>query len=500
MKIRIIKEDITVIKGESLIIPLFEEKEKRPKFFKIIDKKLNNTIIKLIKKGYFRSKLHEIYLLPTYSKIGAENVILIGLGKKKEFFLQNIFQILGTVGLYIKKIKFKNTILPIYEPFLSYLPKKDLVKIFTQELFYAKYSYNKYKSEKEKDGLEEIIFLNDNTRELTTLKKEAKMGIIIGESSNFARDLSNAPSNEMTPAVLAGEAMKISKKYGMKCTNFGLKQIKKMNMGAFYAVAKGSRNPAKLIVIKYNAGKRNQKPIIIVGKGITFDSGGISIKPGKDMEKMKYDMAGAAAVLGTLRAAAEMSLPINMIGIIPATENLPSGNAYKPGDILKTFSGKTIEVINTDAEGRLILADALAYAENFNPSLIIDLATLTGACVVALGYHASGIIGNKKELIEEIIKAGEYSSERVWELPLWKDYFSQIKSDNADIKNTGGRAGGTITAAAFLNNFINDKTPWVHLDIAGTAWIEDSRPYIQRGATGVGVKLLIQLILNRLKK
>ena len=500
MKIRIIKENITTIKGESLIIPLFEEKERRPKFFKIIDKKLNNTINILIKKGYFRSKLHEIYLLPTYGKIGAENVILVGLGKKKEFFLQNIFQILGTVGLYIKKIKFKNTILPIYEPFLSYLTKKDLVKIYTQELFYAKYSYNKYKSEKEKDVLEEIIFLNDNTRELTTLKKEIRLGTIIGESSNFARDLSNAPSNEMTPAALAGEAMKISKKYGMKCTNFGLEQIKKMNMGAFYAVAKGSRNSAKLIVIKYNKGRRNQKPIIIVGKGITFDSGGISIKPGKDMEKMKYDMAGAAAVLGTLRAVAELSLPINITGIIPATENLPSGNAYKPGDILKTFSGKTIEVINTDAEGRLILADALAYAEKFNPSSIIDIATLTGSCVVALGYHASGIIGNKKELIEEIIKAGEYSGERVWEFPLWKDYFSQIKSDNADIKNTGGRAGGTITAAAFLNNFINEKTPWIHLDIAGTAWIEDSRPYIQKGATGVGVKLLIQLILNRLKK
>ncbi|NVM03016.1 MAG: leucyl aminopeptidase [Candidatus Helarchaeota archaeon] len=500
MKVRIVKEDIHTIKGESLIIPSFEEKKNRPKFFDIIDKKLDNAINKIIKKNYFKGKLHEIYLLPTYGKIGAENVVLVGLGKKKEFSLQNIFQILGTVGLYIKKIKFRNTILPIYEPFLPYSAKKDLVKIFVQELLYAKYSYNKYKSEKEKDGLEEIILLNDNTREIPALKKEAKLGVTTGESTNFARELSNAPSNEMTPAVLAGEAVKISKKYGIKCTTFGLEQIKKMNMGAFYAVAKGSRNPAKLIVVKYNAGKRNQKPIIIVGKGITFDSGGISIKPGKDMDKMKYDMAGAAAVLGTIRAVAEMNLPVNITGIIPATENLPSGNAYKPGDILKTISGKTIEVINTDAEGRLILADALAYAEKFNPSLIIDLATLTGACVVALGYYASGIIGNKKELIEEITKAGEYSGERVWELPLWKDYFNQIKSDNADMKNTGGSPGGTITAAAFLNNFINEKIPWVHIDIAGTAWIEDSRPYIQKGATGVGVKLLIQFILSRLKK
>jgi leucyl aminopeptidase len=497
MKIRIIKEDIKKLKGESIIVPVFEEKENIPSFFNIINSLMDGALDKIFKKNYFKSKLNEIYLLPTYGKIGIENIVLVGLGKKKEFSLQNIFQIIGIIGLFLKKSRFKSAIFPIYEPFLSFLPKKDLSKVLSQEIFYANYSYNKYKSEKEKDVLEEILFLNDNKDELKEIQKEIEIGRIIGESSNYARNLSDAPSNEVTPITLAKEAVKISKKYRMKCNVYNLQQIKKMKMGAFYAVAKGSRNPARLIVINYNGAKYNQNPIVIIGKGITFDSGGISIKQSQDMEKMKYDMAGAGAVLGTIRAVGEMKLPINLVGIIPATENLPSGNAYKPGDILKTLSGKTIEVISTDAEGRLILADAISYADKFKPSAIIDLATLTGACVVALGYHASGVIGNNKELIDEILKAGECSGERVWELPMWKDYFEQIKSDIADIKNTGGKAGGTITAAAFLNKFVNEETPWIHIDIAGTAYVEDSRPYIIKGGTGVGVKLLIQFIMNR---
>ncbi len=498
MKIKLMKEDIVKVKSESLIIPLFEEKLKRPKFLKIIDLKLNNEISKIIKRKYFKCKLQEIYLLPTYGKIGAENVILVGLGKEKEFVQQYIFQLIGTIGQYLKKVNFKNTILPLYDLSLPFLSKKEQVRIFAQEFVSANYSFDKYKSEKEDSNFKEIIFLNDSRQEIAMLKKEINSGLIIGEASNFARELSNLPSNELTPAILAEEAKKSSKKFGMKCTTFGLPQIKSMNMGAFYAVAKGSKNPAKLIIIKYNKGKRGRKPIIIVGKGITFDSGGISIKPGKDMDLMKHDMSGAAAVLGILEGAARLKLPVNLIGIVPATENLPGGNAFKPGDILKTYSGKTIEVLNTDAEGRLILADALAYGKKFNPSLIIDLATLTGACVVALGQYATGVLGNKKELLDEIINAGEGSGERVWELPLWKDYFKHIKSDVADIKNIGGGGGGTITAAAFLNNFVDEKTPWAHLDIAGTAWIENSRPYAPKGATGVGVKLLIQFILNRL--
>ncbi len=499
MRIKIIKEDIIKAKGESLIIPLFEEKAKRPKFLKTIDSILDNTIGKIIKKGYFKGKLHEIYLLPTYGKIGSENIILVGLGKEKEFILQNIFQIVGTIGQYIKKTKFKNAILPVYNLSLPFLSKGELIRILSQEFVSAAYSFNKYKSEKEDNNIKEIIFINDTSREFSTLKKEINSGIVIGESSNFARDLSNAPPNEMTPLILAKEAKMMSKKYKINCRVLGPEQIKRMKMGAFYAVAKGSRNPARLIVIKYNGGKVNQKPIIIIGKGITFDSGGISIKPSKDMDKMKHDMSGASTVLGTLKGVSELKLPINLIGIVPSTENLPGGNAYKPGDILKTYSGKTIEVLNTDAEGRLILADALSYGEKLKPSLIIDFATLTGACVVALGYHASAVLGNKKELIDEIIQAGENSGERVWKMPLWKDYFTYIKSDVADIKNTGGGGGGTITAAAFLNNFINEKTSWAHIDIAGTAWVEDTRPYVPKGATGVGVKLMIQFILNRLK-
>ncbi|MFC1558134.1 leucyl aminopeptidase [candidate division KSB1 bacterium] len=500
MNIKLIKENIASVKTDALIIPMFEEKANRPSAYKIINNKMENALDLICKKKYFKGKLHETYSIHTFEKINAEHIILVGLGKKKDFLHHTMYQITGTIMNQLKKMSLRTAHLPIYEFFPENITKKEFVRICAQELQYAHYSYDTYKSEKDKINLKEISFLDNTTKEWDTLKKEIKISTAIAESANFARDLSNAPSNEATPARLAQEAKNISNKYKMKCTVLSLEQANKMKMGAFYAVAKGSKNPAKFIIIKHSKGKQNQKPIVIIGKGITFDSGGISIKPSKDMDKMKHDMAGAASVLGIMRALGSLNLPVNVVGIAPATENLPGGNAYKPGDILKTYSGKTIEVLNTDAEGRLVLADALAYADKLNPEAVIDMATLTGACVVALGYHASGIMGNNNNLLEEIKKAGESSGERVWELPMWQDYLIQIKSDIADVKNTGGGTAGAITAGAFLKSFVKDNTPWIHIDIAGTAWVEDARPYIKKGATGIGVKLIMHYLLNKLNK
>ncbi len=269
--------------------------------------------------------------------------------------------------------------------------------------------------------------------------------------------------------------------------------MKKIGMNALLGVARGSSEPAKFIILQYRGRRKSGAPIVLVGKGLTFDSGGISIKPSEKMDEMKTDMAGGAAVMGAIMAAADLKLPVHVVGLIPATENLPGGRAYKPGDILKSLSGRTIEVITTDAEGRLILADALTYALRYKPAAVIDLATLTGACIVALGDHVIGMMGTGEALKSDIRAAADMTGERVWELPLWEDYDELIKSDIADFKNSGGRAGGAITAAAFLKQFV-DNVPWVHLDIAGPSWLAKDRPYIPKGASGVGVRLMVRFL------
>jgi leucyl aminopeptidase len=308
----------------------------------------------------------------------------------------------------------------------------------------------------------------------------------------MARDLVNGPSNQVTPTILAKKAQQIANEHGMEIQVFEVSQVEAMGMGAFVAVAQGSQEPGKFIILEYNKGK-GLDTIALVGKGITFDSGGISIKPSENMDRMKDDMSGAAAVLATLQAASKLQLPFHLVGVMPATENLPSGKAYKPGDILKTLSGQTVEVISTDAEGRLILSDALTYSLRYQPKAIIDLATLTGACVIALGDFVIGLLGNDRSLLKRIEEASMKAGEKTWELPLWEEYFDYLKSDVADFRNVGTRAAGAIIGGIFLSKFV-EKIPWVHLDIAGPASIEKERPYVPRGGTGVGVRLLLQLL------
>jgi len=314
----------------------------------------------------------------------------------------------------------------------------------------------------------------------------------LAAGANLARDLSNAPGNDLPPRKLASKAREMSKSYDLKCEILTRKNITKEKMGALLAVSAGSEEPPRFIILEYGEPSDDYDTIVFVGKGITFDSGGISLKPGSGMEEMKHDMSGAAAVVGAMRAIGEMKPPLHVVGLIPSSENLPDGKALKPGDIITAYSGKTIEIINTDAEGRLVLADALGYADRYKPAAVIDLATLTGACVVALGHAASGMMGNNENLMTRVRSAGDASGERVWPLPLWEEYHDEIKSHIADVKNTGGRWGGALTAGAFLEKFVD--YPWVHLDIAGPAYSEKASDYCPQGATGVGARLLIQMI------
>jgi leucyl aminopeptidase len=312
----------------------------------------------------------------------------------------------------------------------------------------------------------------------------------------LARDLVSQPGNVVTPAFLADTAQELAVSNNLKCRVYELEELKELGMNALVAVGKGSVETPRLIVLEYRGAGEKDRPVVLVGKGITFDSGGISIKPGAGMEEMKTDMAGSAAVLGAMTAAAGLKLPLNLVGVIPTAENMPDGKAYKPGDVVTSLSGTTIEITNTDAEGRLILCDALHFAQKYRPTAMIDLATLTGACVVALGHEASGLMGNDPRLVNALIKADERCGEQVWELPLWDGYGEAMKSDIADLKNAGSREGGSITAGWFLKQFVG-KTHWAHLDIAGTAWGDKSRPCAPKGATGVGVRLLIEYLRNR---
>jgi leucyl aminopeptidase len=357
------------------------------------------------------------------------------------------------------------------------------------------YRFDKYRSEKDdlKATPTEALVVSSEAKRLAAIQDGLEYASVVCEGTILARDLENAPGNEIYPETLAKRAARAGRKAGFSVKALRRKEIKKLGMGGLLAVSQGSNKPPRFIVMECNSATPKLPTVVLVGKGVTFDSGGISIKPAQNMAEMKMDMSGAAAVIGTMQAAAAMKLPFHLIGLVPATENLLSGDALKPGDIITHHNGKTSEVDNTDAEGRLILADALSYASKFKPDLVIDLATLTGAVVVALGHHATGMMGNAQSFMDRLKESGERAYERVWQLPMFEEYDRQIKSDVADVKNVGGRWGGAITAAAFLKKFIGPYQ-WVHLDIAGTAILEESTEYLSKGGSGVGVRLLVDFL------
>ncbi len=459
-----------------------------------VDQRWKGFLSELMKQGDFRGERFQCHLLYTHGLLSAKRVLLTGLGKKDEFSLETWRGASSKAGQFIRDSGIKQLVFQISR--MESFSEKELAEAFVTGLMLGTYQYKEFKTvEKEKNKeIEEVILLGETEKELDLIQEGLREGRIISEAVCQARDWVNAPSNQATPTFLAQQAQKIAKEYGMEIQVFDVDQAEAMGMGAFVAVAKGSKEPGKFVILEYNKGKNLEK-IVLIGKGITFDSGGISIKPSEKMERMKDDMSGAAAVLATLKAAAELQIPLHLIGILPLTENLPGGKAYKPGDILKTLSGQTVEVISTDAEGRLILSDALAYGLRYQPKAIIDLATLTGACVVALGDYVIGLFGNDEALLKRIQKASDETGEKAWQLPLWDEYFEYLKSDVADFKNVGTRSAGAIIGAIFLSKFVGE-TPWAHLDIAGPAYIEKERPYIPKGGTGVGVRLLIQLLRN----
>ncbi len=471
--IRNIKE--AGLKCDALILPV-PEKEGIG-LYKAIDESMGGVLGKIARE--FKGKHNEVSLLHTYGKIKPEKLLLIGLGKKKELTRERLRQAGGKAVSYLRDLGVKEIALSTSLISMLRLKPSD----FIEGGLLSDYRFLNYKKEKDHNAIKHMTVIS--SKDLT---KEIKYAEVTASSVLFVRDLINTPSNDMTPTALEKAARSIK---GVSVKVIERKEAGKAGMGAYLSVARGSLEPPKFIVVSYAAKKT--RPVVLIGKSITFDSGGISLKPAEGMEKMKYDMAGGAAVLGVIKAASELGLPLCIIGILPATENLPCGSASKPGDVVRAIGGKTIEIISTDAEGRMTIADALGYAKRFKPRAVIDIATLTGACSIALGGEAIALMGNDEGLMEKLRHAGEETGERLWRMPLFEEYKEYIKSDVADIKNSSGKQGALVTAGYFLKEFAGE-TPWAHLDIAGTAWTEKDKPYCPKGATGVGVRLLFEFL------
>ncbi|MCP4128066.1 MAG: leucyl aminopeptidase [Gammaproteobacteria bacterium] len=477
-----------------LILGVFE-KRKLPAVSRSVDQACNGQLRQLLKSGDMDGKLGHSLMLYNPQELPCKRILLIGCGAEKDFNLAAYRKVVGKAVSTLKKGGTTEAVTCL--PYL--MPKESTTySIFRDTVVAAEeamYSFNQCKSstDSSKRPLRKLSLMLEDRSELKKAVKGIDHGMAIANGVSRAKDLGNLPGNICTPSYLADQAKTMKRRSRkLKVEILEEAQMKRLGMGSLLSVSSGSRQPAKLIVMEYRGGKPKSKPVVLVGKGLTFDAGGISLKSSAGMEEMKYDMCGGASVLGVMSACLDLKLPINLIGLVPTSENLPDGAANKPGDIVTSMSGKTIEILNTDAEGRLILCDALTYAERFNPAAVIDIATLTGACVVALGKHASGLLANNDTLARELLDAGVETGDRAWQLPLWDDYQEMIDSKTADMANIGGRWAGTITAACFLSRFTKDYK-WAHLDIAGSAWSSGST----KSATGRPVPLLTQLLLKR---
>jgi len=456
-----------------------------------IDSKIIPSITQSIKD--MRGIFGKIVVIPTIDKT-APRILLAGLGKKENITNDTIRFVSGKIAQKARELKLKE--FSIIVPPSSLIEPISSVSQIVEGCKMSLYKFEKYKSKKENNTTDLTIRISKSER----ISKIIKIADIVSDGAIYAKSIANLPPNECTPTTLANFARNISKKNNIKCNIISKNELKKKGFGGITAVGQGSKNEPKLIILEYYRGSRKAKPIVLVGKAVTFDTGGISLKPGEKMDEMKFDKCGGCTVIGIMKAVSELKLPINLVGIIPSVENMPSGESYRPGDIIKLYSGKTAEILNTDAEGRLILADALSYGEKqYSPKAIIDFATLTGACIIALGTNIAGMVSNNAILTQKIIESSKRTTEEIWELPLNDDYMDMVKSDVADMKNIGiGRAAGTITAAAFLKNAI-ENTPWIHIDIAGVAWTQvatKDKPYNPKGATGFGVRLILDYLQN----
>ena len=478
-------------KNTQILCGFVIEKSNKVLGLKKFDTKTSSAINQSLKD--MEGKLGKLSIIPIPGKKPAQRILLAGIGRREDLTKDTIRYVSGKIAQKIRELKLKE--FSIITPPNTITDQISSVSQIIEGVKMSLYKFDKFKAEKIDKSPDLTIIVSKSNK----ISKAIKVAETVAEGAIFTKSIANLPPNECTPTTLANFAKDISKKNKMKCTVISQPELKKKGFGGISAVGKGSKNGPKLITIEHNGGLKTQKPIVLVGKAVTFDTGGISLKPGQSMDEMKFDKCGGCTVLGIMKSVSELKLPINVVGIIPSVENMPGGEAYRPGDIIKLYNGKTAEILNTDAEGRLILADALAYGEKqYSPKAIIDFATLTGACIVALGNNVAAIVSNNKQLTKKITDSSKTTTEEIWELPLTQDYMDMIKSDVADIKNVGiGRAAGTITAAAFLKNAIKD-TPWAHLDIAGVAWTQGAatkeKPYNPKGATGFGVRLILDYL------
>ena len=496
MEIRVIADDITKVKADAVIVNHFEGVDKLDGDISAVDKALGGAISQLVSQGEIKGKLNEVTIVHSLGKLPADRVVVAGLGKPADL---TVNKIRGAVAETCRQLRQKGVATIATSPLgagINNISPESSAQAIAEGALLGLYAFRKHITREEnKFGEIKQLLIVGSARIKSALEGGSHKGRVIAEATNLARDMINEPANFMTPTDMAEMAKKLAEAHGLEVSILDKEQMVELGMGALLGVARGSQQPPKFIILNYRGSDSAELNIALVGKGITFDSGGISLKPAEKMEEMKGDKAGGAAVMAAMSAIAQLKPKINVTAIVPATENLPDGNAYKPGDILKAMSGKTIEVVSTDAEGRLILADALGYARKLGAKFIVDVATLTGACRVALGDICTGAFANNQDLANRVLSAGNEAGEYIWQMPMFDEYKEQNKSDVADIKNTGGRWGGAITAAKFLAEFAED-TPWVHLDIAGTSMTEKERTYTVKGATGVAVRTLINLALS----
>lgn len=502
MKIEVGIGDIAKWEDEVVVVNLFEGVDHPGGATGAIDAALGHQITAMIATGDISGRFKDLVVFPSFDRIPGNRVMVVGLGTREEFTLDRVRTVSAAAALKVRDMGLRTFSTIVHGAGVGDLDLGDAAEAVVEGTLLGLYRYTEHKTEDDKKKIESVTIVNMDKARGAALRDAVHRASVVATMTNFARDLINAPSNEKTPRMLADRFGEAAKAAGAKLTVFDEKQLEKMGFGCLLGVAKGSVEPPRFLMLEHSGGGRS-RPIVFVGKGITFDSGGIALKPldatGSDpMWLMRDDMAGAAVALSAVLTAARLKLPCNVVALAPFTENMPSGSAQKPGDIVRSFGGKTVEVLNPDAEGRLVLADALGYAKTLKPQAVVDLATLTGAVQVALGKHAAGLFSADATLSDRVIRAGETTSERVWPLPLWPEYDEQIKSDFADVKNTGGRSAGSITAARFLQKFAEGMT-WAHLDIAATAWIDSSpdapkKDYLPKGASGFGMRLLVRLL------
>ncbi len=499
MKTKLIFENVSSLSTELLVLVAADastSKEKNALAQPVLltkDAGITSADKPVLTSGEFSAGLCETLLLYAPPELKAKRLLIIGVGKVAKISLHDIRKAAGAAVRFAKprSIREVTLVLPEHDSFSLAAAARAAV----EGAFVGDFDPDTYRSDRIDRSIETFTVVAPASADKATIESAFREGVIIGESQNFTRSLVNEPGNRLTPTVLGQRAAAMCKEQGLQCEVYSTDKLKELKMGAFWSVAQGSDEPPALIVMRYEPKNvaKDGPVLALVGKGITFDTGGISIKPADNMEKMKYDMAGAAAMIGAMRAIAQLKPNVKVISVVCSAENMPSGKAYKPGDISVAMSGKTIEIINTDAEGRLVLADGLHYAKQLGATHLIDAATLTGACVVALGMLNAGVFSNDDKTYEQFHKALEISGEKFWRLPIDDEYRDMIVSDIGDIKNTGGRWGGAITAAMFLKEFVDD-TPWIHLDIAGVAWMEDQKPWIAKGPSGIAVRSIVEWV------